>query len=86
MLVLVRNGCMAYIAIYIVITVAQHSLKVMLTSGLVIHCHFNQIDKRSVDKILRDTEFATDSNVYACLPLKNNGSSQSGSPDVPATK
>ena len=34
----------------IVISVAQHSLKVKLTSGLVIHRNFDQIRKRSIDE------------------------------------
>ena len=35
---------------YIVITVAQHSLKVKLTSGLVIHCQFDQLIKDQLIK------------------------------------
>ena len=33
-----------------VLSVAQRSVKVELTSGLVVHCHFNQIRKRTVDE------------------------------------
>ena len=33
-----------------VISVTQHSVKVKLTSGLVIHCHFDQVRKRTVDE------------------------------------
>ena len=69
----------------VVISVTQRSL----TSGLVIHHHFDQIRKRSVEEIPKDTELVTDSDAYTYLPVSNDepetSSSQLGSPDVPAT-
>ena len=74
----------------IVISVAQRSLKVRLTSGLVIHHHFDQIRKRSLDEIPEDKELVTDSDAYTYFPVSNDKSetisSQSGSPDPPATE
>ena len=74
----------------VVISVAQRSIKIKLTSGLVIHCHFDQIRKRSIEEIPKDTELVTDSDAYAYLPVNNDepetSSSQLGSPGVPATE
>ena len=74
----------------IVISVAQRSLKVKLTSGLVIHRHFDQIRKRSVDVKPGDTELVADSDAYTYLPVNNDDpettSSQAGSPEVLATE
>ena len=74
----------------IVISVAQRSLKVKLTSGLVMHHHFDQIRKRSVEEIPKDKELVPDSDAYTYLPVNNDkpetNSSQLGSPDVPATE
>ena len=74
----------------VVISVAQCSLKVNLTSGLVMNCHFDEICKRSVEKFLKDTVLVTDSDAYTYLPVNNDepetSLSQLGSPDVPATE
>ena len=55
-----------------------------------IHCHFDQIRKRSVDEIPEDKELATDSDAYTYFPVNNDESEivslQSGSPDAPATE
>ena len=74
----------------VVISVAQHSLKVKLTSDFVIHHHFDQIRKRSIEEIPQNTELVTDSDVYAYFPVNNDkpetSSSQSGSLDIPPTE
>ena len=74
----------------IVISVSQHSLKVKLTSGLVMNRRFDQICKRSVEKFVKDTVLVIDSDAYTYLPVNNDepetGSSQLGSPDVSATE
>ena len=74
----------------IVISVAQCSLKVKLTSGLVIHRHFDQIRKGSVDVTPGDTELIADSDAYTYLPINNDNPettlSQAGSPEVLATE
>ena len=73
-----------------VISVAQRSLKVKLISGLVIHRHFDQIHKRTVDKIPEDRELVTDSDAYTYFSVNNDESetisSQPGSPDAPTTE
>ena len=56
----------------VVINVAQHSLKVKLTSGLVMNCHFDQICKRSVEQIPIYTELVMDSDAYTYLPVNND--------------
>ena len=70
------------------ISVAQHSPKVKLTSSSVIH-HFDLIHKRSVGEISKDTELVMDSDAYTNLPVNNDepetSSSQLGSPDDSAT-
>ena len=72
------------------ISVVQRSLKVKVTSGLVINRHFDQICKRSVEKFLNGTMLVTDSDAYTNLPVNNDepetSSSQLGSPDVAATE
>ena len=67
MLVLIRSGWTV-----ILISVAQHSLKVKLISSLVIHCHVDDIHKRSVDKTAGDTELVVDPNAYTCLTVNND--------------
>ena len=61
-----------------------------LTSGLVIHRHFDQICKRSTEEIPKDTELVTDFDAYTYLPVNSDkpetSSSQLESPDVPETK
>ena len=74
------------------LSVAQRSLKVKLTSGLVMHHHFDQIRKRSVEEIPKGKELVPDSDANTYLPVNNDkpetncNSSQLGSPDVPATE
>lgn len=46
------------------ISVVQCSLKVKLTSGLVIYHHFDQICERSVDELLGDTVLVADLDAY----------------------
>ena len=66
------------------------TVKVKLTSGLVIPRHFDQSRKRLVEEILKGTELVTDSDDYTYLPVNNDepetSSSQLKSPDVPATE
>ena len=74
----------------IVISVAQCSLKVKLTSSLVIHRHFDQICKGSADVTPGDTELIADCDAYTYLPVNNDDPETTlllaGSPEVLATE
>jgi len=60
-----------------VISVTQRSAKVKLSSGLVIHRHFDQICKRTVDNPV----LATDPDIYAdfMVNISDNELSQTSS-------
>ena len=68
-----------------VISVAQRSVKVKLTSGLVIHRHLDQIRKRTVEE---SPVPDTDPDAYAYFPMNNDESNvsdnNSASPGLPA--
>jgi len=60
-----------------VLNIAQYSVKAKLSGGLVIHRHFNQICKRTVDNPVS----ATDPDTYADFlgNVSDNESSQTNS-------
>ena len=58
----------------IVLSVAQRSVKVKLTSGLVIHRHFDQIRKRTVKEPTVEPASECDSEAYTYISVNSNKS------------
>ena len=70
-----------------VTSVAQRSVKVKLASGLVIHCHFNQACKRTVDKPPVESVSESDLEAYIYISVNSDEpvvSKTTSSPDAPA--
>jgi len=69
-------------------SVAQWSIKVKLTSGLVIHRHFDQI-RRTVDEPTVEPASECDSEAYTYISVNSEESVASetvASPEAPAAK
>ena len=73
----------------IVLSVAQRSVKVKLTSGLVIHHHFDQIRKRTVEEPTVEPASECDSEAYTYVSVNSDESVVSetvASPAAPAAE
>ena len=73
-----------------VISVAQRSVKVKLTSSLVIHHHFDQIRKRTVDEPPVESVSESDPEAYTYIQVSVNSdepvSETVSSPEAPAVE
>ena len=69
-----------------VISVAQRSVKVKLTSGLVIHRHFDQIRERTVDEPPVESVSESDPEAYTYISVNSDKpvSETVLSPEAPA--
>ena len=70
-----------------VISVAQCSVKVKLISGLVIHRHFDQVRKRTVDEPPVELASESDPEAYTYISVNSDEpvvSETTSSPDAPA--
>ena len=69
-----------------VISVAQRSVKVKLTSGLVIYRHFDQIRKRTVDEPPIESESDPEAYTYISVNSDKPVSETVSSPEAPAVE
>ena len=71
-----------------VISVAQRSVKVKLTSGLVVHCHFDQIRKRIADEPPVESVSESHPKAYTYISVNSDKpvSETVSSPEAPAVE
>ena len=67
-----------------VISVAWRSVKVKLTSGLVIHRHFDQVRKRTVDEPPVKSTSESDPEAYTYISVNSDEPVVSETTDAPA--